>query len=130
MSQFFRRLHLLASPTYYSSVLAVDSPLNDRIRTDPPRDRYPDVSWRDGFSTQCCGLAGRWRIVQMSGWDRDAIDLVEPGFIEFDKDRTGRFGFIAVDGWLDYRPVQRNDRPGVEFTWEGTDEGDQVSGRG
>jgi hypothetical protein len=43
-------------------------------------------------------FVGRWRIVQMSGWDRDAIDLVEPGFIEFAKDRTGRFGFIAVDG--------------------------------
>ncbi len=75
-------------------------------------------------------LVGRWRIVQMSGWDRDAIDLVEPGFIEFAKDRTGRFGFIAVDGWLDCRPVERNGRPGVEFTWEGSDEGDQVSGRG
>jgi hypothetical protein len=25
-------------------------------------------------------LVGRWRIVEMSGWDRDAIDLVEPGF--------------------------------------------------
>ena len=66
----------------------------------------------------------------MGGWDRDAIDLVEPGFIEFAKDRTGRFGFIAVDGWLDCRPVERNGRPGVEFTWEGSEEGDQVSGRG
>ena len=65
-------------------------------------------------------LVGRWRIVQMSGWDRDAIDLVEPGFIEFAKDRTGRFGFIAVDGWLDCRPVERNGPPGVEFTWEGS----------
>ncbi|HEX5407599.1 MAG TPA: hypothetical protein VFX16_35435 [Pseudonocardiaceae bacterium] len=66
----------------------------------------------------------------MSGWDRDAIDLVGPGFIEFANDRTGRFGFVAVDGWLDCRPVERNGRPGVEFTWEGSDGGDQVSGRG
>ena len=75
-------------------------------------------------------LARRWRIVEMSGWDRDAIDLVEPGFIEFAEDRTGQFGFIAVRGWLDYRPVERDGQPGVEFTWEGVDEGDQVSGRG
>ncbi|HEX5119451.1 MAG TPA: hypothetical protein VFW65_30035 [Pseudonocardiaceae bacterium] len=75
-------------------------------------------------------LTGRWRIVEMSNWDRDAIDLVEPGFIEFTKDRTGEFGFIAVRGWLDCRQVQRDGRPGVEFTWEGVDEGDQVSGRG
>lgn len=32
----------------------------------------------------------------MSGWDRDAIDLVKPGFIKFAKDGTGEFGFIAM----------------------------------
>jgi hypothetical protein len=66
----------------------------------------------------------------MSGWDRDAIDLVEPGFIEFAGDGTGQFGFIAVCGWLDCRPVDRDGRGSVEFTWEGVDEGDEVSGRG
>jgi hypothetical protein len=76
-------------------------------------------------------LTGRWRIVAMSGWYRDAIDLVEPGFIEFAGDGTGQFGFIAVRGWLDNcRPVEREGRVGVEFTWEDVDEGDQVSGRG
>jgi hypothetical protein len=75
-------------------------------------------------------LIGRWRIVEMSGWDRDAIDLTEPGFIEFAGDGSGQFGFIAVRGWLDCRPAERNGRAGVDFTWEGVDEGDQVSGRG
>lgn len=75
-------------------------------------------------------LSGRWRIVAMSGWDRDAIDLVAPGYLEFARGGTGQFGFIAVRGWLDCRPVERDGRPGVEFTWEGSDEGDQVSGRG
>ncbi|REH35781.1 hypothetical protein BCF44_117169 [Kutzneria buriramensis] len=75
-------------------------------------------------------MTGRWRIVEMSGWDRDAIDLAEPGFIEFGGNGTGEFGFIAVRGWLDCRPTERDGRPCVEFTWEGVDEGDQVSGRG
>jgi hypothetical protein len=75
-------------------------------------------------------LTGRWRIVEMSAWDRDAIDLVEPGFIEFADDGTGQFGFIAVRGWLDCRPVERDSGVGVEFTWDGVDEGDHVSGRG
>jgi hypothetical protein len=75
-------------------------------------------------------LTGRWRIVEMSSWDHDAIDLVEPGFIEFARDGTGQFAFIAVQGWLDCRPAERDGRTGVEFTWEGADEGAQVSGRG
>lgn len=75
-------------------------------------------------------LIGRWRIVEMDAWDCDAIDLVEPGFIEFDEGGTGEFGFIAVRGQIDYRSTPRKGRPGVEFSWEGDDEGDPVSGRG
>jgi hypothetical protein len=63
-------------------------------------------------------------------WDRDAIDLVEPGFIEFAEDGAGQLGFIAVRGWLDCRSTTREGRDCVEFSWEGDDEGDQVSGRG
>lgn len=46
------------------------------------------------------------------------------------RDGTGQFGFIAARGWLDSRPVERVGHVGVEFTWDGVDEGDQVSGRG
>lgn len=74
-------------------------------------------------------LTGRWRIVDMELRDADAIDLVSPGFIEFDRVRLGRLGFIAVNGQLDWREVVRDGRPGVEFTWEGADEGDPVSNR-
>ena len=75
-------------------------------------------------------VTGRWWIMEMDMWDRDAIDLVEPGFIEFAEDGTGQFGFIAVRGWMDYRSITREGRECVEFSWEGDDEGDQVSGRG
>lgn len=75
-------------------------------------------------------VAGRWRIVETELWDREDLDLVAPAFIEFDEDGTGTFGFIVVRGWADYREVSRDERPGVEFSWEGSDEGDQVSGRG
>ncbi len=43
-------------------------------------------------------LAGKWRITQMDLWDREAIDLVGPAFIEFGDGRSGRFRFITVDG--------------------------------
>ena len=65
----------------------------------------------------------------MDLWDREVLDLVAPAFIEFSPDHTGRFGFIAVTGWIDCRSAGTG-RSGVEFSWEGTDDGDQVSGRG
>ena len=45
---------------------------------------------------------GRWRIVAMDLWDKDAIDLVEPGFITFNGEE-GEMRFIAVRAWLDVR---------------------------
>lgn len=52
------------------------------------------------------------------------------GFIEFQSDHMGSLRFIAVQGGLDWRDVPRDGRPSVEFTWEGFDEGDPVTGRG
>src|SRR5665213_2858077 len=75
-------------------------------------------------------LVGRWRILEMDLLDREAIELVGPGYLEFSQDGTGRFGFIAVEGRADCRPLLTDNTQGVEFTWDGTDEGDHVSGRG
>jgi hypothetical protein len=75
-------------------------------------------------------VVGRWRIVETEHWDRDALDLVAPAFIEFDEDGLGSLGFIAVEGSTDWREVQRDGLPGAEFSWEGNDESDQASGRG
>ena len=73
---------------------------------------------------------GRWRITEMDNWDQEAVDLVQPGFIEFGDDGLGGLGFIAVAGELDCRDADRDGRPGVEFSWQGSDEGDDASGRG
>lgn len=75
-------------------------------------------------------VVGRWRIVDMELWDQNAVDLVAPGFIEFEADSMGSFGFIAVQGSLDWRQAPREGRPGVEFSWEDFDDNDPSSGRG
>ncbi len=75
-------------------------------------------------------LVGRWRIVEMDLRRQDDVDLVAPGFIEFGKDHQGSLGFIAVQGGIDWRDAPRDRCPGVEFTWEGFDVGDPVTGRG
>lgn len=75
-------------------------------------------------------LVGRWRILEMELWDQEAINLVGPAFFEFGSGDAGRFRFIAVEGWMDCDHGQREGYPHVEFTWEGSDEDDQVHGRG
>jgi hypothetical protein len=95
--------------------------------TSPPKTV---VALRATESSRDTGdLTGRWRIVEMDLWDREDVEMVGPALIEFRPDRTGSFGFIAVTGWMDCRRAGSG-RTGVEFSWEGTDEGDQVSGRG
>ena len=74
-------------------------------------------------------LVGRWQIVEMELWEQEDVDLVGPGFIELDRDHRGSLGFIAVEGDVDWREASRDGRPGVEFSWEGHDDGDRASGR-
>jgi hypothetical protein len=65
-------------------------------------------------------IAGRRRITEAELWDCDALNLVATAFIEFAEDgSSGSFGFIAVQGEMDCREVDRDGRPGVEFSWEG-----------
>jgi hypothetical protein len=73
---------------------------------------------------------GRWRIVEMDGWDQEAIDLLGPAFIEITANGQGSFRFIAVEGSMDVREGERDGRPAIEFSWEGNDECDPASGRG
>jgi len=79
--------------------------------------------------SESTSIIGRWRITEMDNWDQEAVDLVQPGFIEFGDDGLGDLGFIAVTGELDYRDADRDGRPGVEFSWQGSDEGDDVCDR-
>jgi len=66
----------------------------------------------------------------MELWDRDAIDMLEPGWIEFTPDGGGSFGFIVVRGLVDVRFAERDDVHIVDFSWQGDDDGHQISGRG
>jgi hypothetical protein len=73
---------------------------------------------------------GLWRIVEMELWERDDIDMLRPGYIRFNRDGTGKFHFMAVQGEMDCRVGERDGRPIVEFSWSGCEEVDQSCGRG
>jgi hypothetical protein len=87
----------------------------------PARRRHSDSNGQ---------IRGRWRIEDSDLWDRDALDLVGPAYVEFLLDGTGSFRFIVVEGRMDCRPASIDGRCGVEFSWDGVDEGVPVSGRG
>ena len=73
-----------------------------------------------------CQVIGRWRIVGSDTWDRDYLDLVEPAFISIDRAGRGELAFGVVNASLDLE----YSRTIVFFTFEGFDEGDEVSGSG
>lgn len=71
-------------------------------------------------------LVGKWRITGMELWDAEFIDMLEPGYVQFDADGGGQLVFGAVQGGLDCRSAGTS----LRFTWAGSDEGDEASGDG
>jgi hypothetical protein len=69
-----------------------------------------------------------WRIVWMSAWDQDYVDMEGPGQITFGGGRSGSFQFGLVQGEMDSKFSERGQR--VDFTWSGFDEGTEHMGRG
>ena len=74
-------------------------------------------------------ISGAWRIVWMSGWDQDYVDMEVPGHISFGAGRSGSFRFGLVQAQMDCH-INKQPDPRIEFTWHGFDEGDELTGRG
>jgi hypothetical protein len=73
-----------------------------------------------------CPLIGRWRIIKADLWDRDHLDLCGPAMIIIKANGTGEISFGALTAALDIA-YSRDD---IGFTWNGSEEGDQVEGEG
>ena len=65
----------------------------------------------------------------MELWDRQDLDLIAPATLSINRDQQGWIAFIAVEAHIDYRVAVRDGHPAIEFSFQGTDEGDEVSGR-
>lgn len=66
----------------------------------------------------------------MEAWDKEFIDLVVPGYISITRDDQGEFQFGAIEGQMDCSIEKCGEIERLEFSWEGSDEGDPVCGRG
>ncbi len=77
---------------------------------------------------------GYWKITQMDEWDQDYVDLVVPGFVEFEKADgahiTGGFQFETVSGGLHAHVRELGDESFIEWSWEGRNDNDPGCGRG
>jgi hypothetical protein len=71
-----------------------------------------------------------WRLIEMSTWDKDFIDLVAPGHIHLKSNGTGTMVFGAVEGEVDCRIEPHGTKERLAFSFDGSDEGDDLSGRG
>jgi hypothetical protein len=73
-------------------------------------------------------FAGRWRIVELDQWED--LDLLEPAHITFTGKNDGELVFVAVEADLDVRYGSRDGSACAEFSWEGSDDNANASGRG
>jgi hypothetical protein len=73
---------------------------------------------------------GTWRITEIEGWDTAYIDLTGPGYIAIGRKGSGFMQYGAVEADLDCHIEEIGNTQRLEFTFQGFDEGDPISGRG
>ncbi len=73
-------------------------------------------------------IVGRWRIEEMSEWDKDYIDMMEEGHFQIMKDGSGSFVFGVLYGEVDGEWTENG--TSYSYSWIGSCEGDEISGRG
>jgi hypothetical protein len=70
-------------------------------------------------------ILGKWRIIEMPDYVDAYPDMVEPAYIRFGTS-GGAFAFGCVTGTIH----EMAEGDAVDFTWSGSDEGDEASGDG
>ena len=78
-------------------------------------------------------FVGYWKITDMEVWAPKYIDIVVPGFIEFNYEDdllTGKFQFGTVSGELDCALRDVDGITCVEWSWEGQNDTSTALGRG
>ena len=70
-------------------------------------------------------ILGKWRILELPGYEDDYADMMEPAYILFEATR-GEFAFGCVTG--SFGGTGQSDA--VAFDWDGADEMDEARGDG
>lgn len=75
---------------------------------------------------------GVWHITKMEQSDIESIEeeSEDKPYFEFGKGEQGDFSFACIHGSMDYEIETIDGKPRLEFSFDGHDEGDEVTGRG
>lgn len=74
-------------------------------------------------------VIGKWRIVELPGYEDDYANMVEPAYILFE-DCRGGFAFGCVTGAFAGSASRKGEHAATMFDWTGNDEGDAIWGSG
>jgi hypothetical protein len=75
-------------------------------------------------------FTGTWHIIEMETWDEDYFNEDVQAHITINKNNGGEFQFGYVTGAIDGEITKNASGEIFEFTWDGGDENDEVSGNG
>jgi len=75
-------------------------------------------------------FTGTWIIAEMEMWDAEYFNMEVQAYVRIGADGMGDFQFGLVSGGIDGEVVKIGNVERFEFTWEGQDEMDPVSGSG
>jgi hypothetical protein len=73
---------------------------------------------------------GSWHIYEMETWGEDYFNMEVQAYIQVNPNGLGKFQFGLVYGQIDGEIVKDGADERFEFSWEGSDESDPVSGSG
>ena len=73
-------------------------------------------------------FTGTWHIFEMEIWGEDYFNMEVQAYIEINSSMLGNFQFGLVKA--DINEVNYEDEERLEFTWEGNEENDPMSGSG
>jgi hypothetical protein len=78
--------------------------------------------------SQDSDFKGTWHIYEMEQWDEDYFNMDAQAYIEIEPENNGYFQFGLVYGEIDGWIVDYADGKRFEFTFEGNEECEPVSG--
>jgi hypothetical protein len=78
--------------------------------------------------SQDTDFKGTWHIYEMEQWDEDYFNMDVQAYIEIEPENNGYFQFGLVYGEIDGWIVDYADGKRFEFTFEGNEECEPVSG--